>query len=291
MRLDILCHPLIIYTRKETEYVHRETRKVLEKAENKVAKHRENSQIAGSVPATEELAKITETLDDYASELLPSTRSHNRAESRRSASSASGNGSVHSFRPRRHQPESTSEPAMGDIIRTKESSITTSVSSNHVSSRSSLSPPRASSSFSTVSTPSVNMPNRDVPRSSKAGAVTTERSFRHREYMNDPDGTILSPPIVRPSSSPVVPVKTVQIGDYTIVLEATQLRINSHSLRVNDYSIGLAFCEALKQHPQELESLEKAILRGNEDWEGIPGWLVNPSNWTADTTADGIGDV
>ena len=127
-RLDIACHLLIIYTRNETEEVHRETRKVLQKAENKVAKHRENSQTAVSVPAAEELAKITETLDDYASALLPSARSHNRAESRRSALSASRNGSVHSLRARRHQPESTSEPAISGTIRTKGSSTITSIS-------------------------------------------------------------------------------------------------------------------------------------------------------------------
>jgi hypothetical protein len=109
--------------------------------------------------------------------------------------------------------------------------------------------------------------------------------------MNDPKGTILSPPIVRPPSLSTSPVRTVQIGDYIITLEATQLRINRHSLHVNDYNIGLAFFEALGQHPQELESLEKAIERGDEDWEGIPGWFVNPSNWTADATADGVRDV
>ena len=98
--------------------------------------------------------------------------------------------------------------------------------------------------------------------------------------MNNPQGNILSPPILRPRSPPTVPAKTLQIGEYLITLEATQLKINCHSLSVNDYDVGLAFFEALKQHPQELDSLDKALKRGDEGWEGITGWIVNPSIWT-----------
>lgn len=265
----------------ETEEVHRETRKVLQNAENKVAKHRENSKIADSIPATEQLAKITDTLDQLASELLPSAHPHSRAGSHRSASSTSSSGSVHSSRTRRYQPEFDSNTVTRGAVPTARSRTTTSLSSSHVSSRSSLAPPRASS-LSTASTPSVNISTGILPRNSIPSNIPVECSFRRKEYRNDPNDNILSPPIVR-SPSPPVPkspspatslVKTVRIGDYTITLEAKQLKINQHSLRVNDYNIGLAFFKALRQHPQQLESLEKAIETGDEDWDGIPGWSL-----------------
>ncbi|KAF3042329.1 hypothetical protein E8E12_002007 [Didymella heteroderae] len=260
--------------------IHRENRKTLAKAQVELANSQKIDKTTSLIPASEALRDLIETLEDYADELLPSRHPRSRDSNYSHASTASGKDSIYSLLSRGTQPEFASEPIMSDATGTEKSSTTTSLVSSHDSSRSLRGPPRASSSLSTVSILSLNAPNGALPRSSRA-EVTIESPYTRREYMNDPQGTILSPPMVRPTSSPtLLAAKTARIGDYLITLEAKRLRINRHSLQVNDYDIGLAFFEALKQHPQELDSLDAAIGRRDEDWGGIPGWVVNPSNWT-----------
>ncbi|KAF1932706.1 uncharacterized protein M421DRAFT_399130 [Didymella exigua CBS 183.55] len=272
---------------KETEVLHRENRKVLGKAEHKVARHRQNSRTADLVPAPEQLYDLIEILDDYAHELFPSRCLRKRTDDRSSVSSASGHGSVYSPLSQRSQRTSASDPLTSGTIRTHNSSIPTSSASSLLSFRSPLNPPRFSSSLSTVSTSSVDIPNLTSPSNVQAN-VSIECAHTRREYMRDPKGNILSPPIVRSPSSPAT---TIQIGDHLITLEATKLKINRHSLDFNDYEMGLSFFEALRQHPREVDSLNEVLARGDEDWEGIPGWLVNPSEWIVQPPASGVRDV
>lgn len=208
---------------------------------------------------------------------LPWSPQEDRHERFSSRSSASNGGTVYSLPSQISSKEPAPIPVSSGAIRSGRCSAAASLVSSHIGSCSSLGLSNASSSFSAVTVPSVIVPDKGLPGDTRA-EVTVEHPYKRREYMNDTQGTILSPPVVRPSRTP--PTMTASIGSYLITLEATQLKINHRSLRVNDYDIGLAFFEKLKQHPKDLDSLYAAICQGDDDWEGIPGWVVNPSNWT-----------
>lgn len=95
--------------------------------------------------------------------------------------------------------------------------------------------------------------------------------------MNDPNGTITSPPIVKPHNPSAPQHTTVLIGRHIITLTRTELFVNRTPLHMDNRDMGLQFLETLKQHPGLLDSLDQALGQGLENWNGIPGWVVRPS--------------
>lgn len=218
-------------------------------------------------------------LKDYADRLVSSKHPRSQTNGYSSASSSSGKESVYSLFLGTSRPGSALDPVMSGALQTDTFSNVSSLVSGRVSSCASSGAPKASSSLSSASVPSVNVPKEGLSENPRAEA-TIEQPFNRREDINDPQGSTLSLTLVGSSGPSTSPKKTLRIGEYLITLEATELKINRHCLHVNNYDIGLAFFETLSKHPQELDSLNAAICRGDEDWEGISGWVVNPSDWT-----------
>lgn len=122
-------------------------------------------------------------------------------------------------------------------------------------------------------------------------AMIEHHGTRAREYMNDPDGNILSPPKLKHHDTSIPNRKSARIGRHDIVLTTTEFLINAYSLHVDNYEHGLQFFQALTEPPDELDSLDEALRQGHEDWDGIPNWVINPSEVTAQASASGIRDV
>ena len=109
--------------------------------------------------------------------------------------------------------------------------------------------------------------------------------------MNDPDGTILSPPKLKVTGAPSLPRKIARIGRHTMTLSATEFTLNACSLHVNVYEHGLKFYQTLLENPGKLDSLDEALAQGDEDLEVVPGWVINPSEATVQAAVSEVRDV
>ena len=74
-------------------------------------------------------------------------------------------------------------------------------------------------------------------------------------------------------------------------LTTTEFTLNGRSLHVDNYEYGLQFFQALKEQPEKLDGLDEALVRGEEDWYGIPDWVINPSEVTTRAATSGVRDV
>lgn len=231
------------------------------------------------VPAADELIKLTETLNDYARELLPP-----RGTSRRTKSSASES-TVHLTVPAnegRPQAASIVDPIPFDHGScTHDSMSETSPTSSVTSGRSSQPPIVVSTSVSDTSSAyrkaKEQRPNRArLPSVESTAGVARERlDLRAGEYINDPNGNILSPPILKSNNQPS---KTITIGRHTIKLSSTDFHFNNHQLKVGsryDYTIADMFYSALCEHEDKLDELEQILCSSHSwKWSGIPGWII-----------------
>jgi hypothetical protein len=70
------------------------------------------------------------------------------------------------------------------------------------------------------------------------------------ELINDPDGTISSPPIVK------------QVGRHTVVLDAKTFQVNANKLNVINHAAADAFFQEVTCHEDMLDELDKELSNG-----------------------------
>ncbi|KAH4291170.1 hypothetical protein HBH64_079690 [Parastagonospora nodorum] len=115
------------------------------------------------------------------------------------------------------------------------------------------------------------------------------RDTKSREYMNDPDGNILSPPKVKsPLKNPLT--KLQKIGRHTIMLSATEFRINGRSFGMSSYETADDLFSAILLQRDLVDELVKVVNGGygNILWDGIPGWFASPGKVTRPLKNSGI---
>lgn len=103
--------------------------------------------------------------------------------------------------------------------------------------------------------------------------------MRAGEYMNNPNGNILSPPIRRVRTAPR---RTEKIGRHTLQLDSTSFFLNNNRLNIaspREYEIADAFFSDLVTARHILDHLDhllrtRHLQRAGWSWDGIPGWVV-----------------
>jgi hypothetical protein len=95
-----------------------------------------------------------------------------------------------------------------------------------------------------------------------------------REYINDPDGTILSPPIMKdhPAKSPSP--KREQVGRHTVLLDARTFQVNANTLNFIDYAAAYAFFQEVIKHENILDEVDDSLSNGCQD-----GLFYSTSDW------------
>jgi hypothetical protein len=88
--------------------------------------------------------------------------------------------------------------------------------------------------------------------------------------MNDPDGTILSPPIMKNGPS----TQTAQVGPHTVILNAKIFQINANTLNFIDYAAADAFFQEVIKHENILDEVDDSLSNGCQD-----GLFYSTSDW------------
>ena len=303
---DQIVHPLIC-SRQVTQEVHCTYTEVLDNAKNNLSVHQAKSPADDILPTPDELFEFTHSFEMYAEQVLPPqqasrpTRSpvpsstsrdkYRGVRSERKPSVAASSGIPN--QPLSQMPGSHSETS----VSTEQSTFWSSnQSSRNQSSRLSANPLIVISSVSDISPasskvarPSSSCRNERLKtEQSKNDHTSVERNgerigYRAREYINDPDGTILSPPKVKPrfSSAPPEPFirkyplrRTEQIGRHTISINDTKFYLNEDFISFENHATAEAFFDALIANAGKLDSLEQALIQRN-DWDEVSGWVVD----------------
>jgi hypothetical protein len=95
-----------------------------------------------------------------------------------------------------------------------------------------------------------------------------------REYINNPDGTILSPPIMKNHPANVPSTKRAQIGRHTISLDAKIFQVNANKLNVINHAAADALFQEFFRDETILGELDKRLSDGCQE-----GWVHCTSNW------------
>ncbi|KAF1365582.1 hypothetical protein EJ07DRAFT_151065 [Lizonia empirigonia] len=279
----------------ECRVVHRVSNKTLEAAKEKLVTFQLKSKTAKAVATVEELFEFTEILDDYAREVIPPRQSGRRADSFASHSTSS----IHTTVNEQRSQATASVPPVQEVPRQNEDTV-------YVFRRSPiLRVPRAPSNTEPVGTsssasdkssgPEVSMsdpkPSPDTAAVPGGADVVAGRpEMRAREYINDPNGNILSPPIVRrdtdtsrtESRCVLAVLKTETIGRHTLRLDPTGFFLNNNHLNIaspREYEIADTFFSDLITYRHSLDHLDhllrtRHMQRAGWSWDGIPGWVV-----------------
>ncbi|KAH7398567.1 hypothetical protein BKA66DRAFT_453390 [Pyrenochaeta sp. MPI-SDFR-AT-0127] len=107
-----------------------------------------------------------------------------------------------------------------------------------------------------------------------------------REYMNDPDGNIMSRPKMKSRSSSATASSSTEeqelrrqnIGSHTIKLGNRHVNFNEHRFPATDHAIAEAFFQALVSSGDKLDALDYVLSQpstANRRWFGIEGWMIN----------------
>jgi hypothetical protein len=95
-----------------------------------------------------------------------------------------------------------------------------------------------------------------------------------REYINNPDGTILSPPITKNHPANVPSPKRAQVGRHTVLLDAQKFQVNANKLNFIDYAAAHALFQEVTDDEVLLDDLDKRLSDGCQE-----GWVHYTSNW------------
>ncbi|KAF9697235.1 hypothetical protein EKO04_004559 [Ascochyta lentis] len=244
-------------------------KRLLKGARRNMMEQQHKSQSADLPPAPTELLEFTMLLDTYAEEILPSFRSRHRTDNIRSRSS-----NTISEHP---------DPVQRKPSKASTTGSHTNPSSSNVSPVSSHIPIIESSSVSNVSEvaeiPQARLRQKNVAMPSLRDTSIERPSMRPREYRNDPNGNILSPPKLVDRNMTGTPRRIVQFGRHTITLAPTRFTLNDNSLEVNDYTIAEAFFRAVIKHRDKLSELDHVLamrhrMADDARWTGIPDWEI-----------------
>ncbi|KAJ4994034.1 hypothetical protein SVAN01_00511 [Stagonosporopsis vannaccii] len=264
--------------------LHETSSRHLEAAKRQIMDQRPKRQNNDFVPAPAALLKLAASFDTYAKEVLPS---------RESSPGLSSSRAPHRAETKSRGVHARPQPTMAR----SEAKIAASSSSSALSSHSNRTSFAVPSSTSSNYIPPETIAE-DKPRHQEAQRPipATKQIFEHtsikgREYINDPEGTILSPPKVKIQDASAPLQRKVQIGRHIITLTPTELFVNRHSLHMSNHDMGVQFIETLKQHPELLDSLEQALGKGLQNWGGIPKWIVRPTMEATRQDATGVRDV
>ncbi|KAF1842231.1 uncharacterized protein K460DRAFT_409648 [Cucurbitaria berberidis CBS 394.84] len=297
---------------QNTHTVHRTNKELMHTAKTNLTLYQQKDEAIDSLPAAGALLEFTESLERCEESFLP--RNLSRTRTRKSGSnytSRSNVGSVQSER-RPSTTASTRIPHKPLSRKTNTQSVSpmtsdrNSLRPNHT--RSSLS---QTSSFVPSSASFVSPTSSNVGKASSGGSTActniTEnvddhihmgvkrerRDSQAREYINDPDGNILSPPIALPRCGLHVPGPSIQkghlqrtesIGRHTITIAPRHLLINSRLLAVRGDMTPEAIFQTLKRNADKLDSLDQILKRGFKEeykWSGIPGLLLRSGGLSA----------
>lgn len=263
------------------------------------------------VPAPDELYELTESFVEYAENIVPPRRFEDRNHSpvpiHRSVSTAE----IAHSKVRPPVADSTytlyrsPSPKMNvENLSTGSTNERSTRASSH-SSRSSKRPGILSSSISDL-TPISTSSSTTPPASNKAikkPSITTKEftetddakvdddiepnDHRPREYINDPEGTILARPKVKSRSSSTAPhpnsptrvLRAERIGPHTISICPLHVHVNRHALSITDAELAETFFQALRNNNDKIQMLDDVLTERDErihEWHGIPGWTVYP---------------
>lgn len=223
------------------------------------------------VPRPTELLYFAESFDTYAKEVLPSHLRSRRTPSSRAPTSTSS-------QPWNASPQNASTPMGSSKVMAEASPSTSTVSSTSHRTSSAAPSSKSSNSIPLQHTVKSAPPRKEAQSPIPiTGQIFERLGTRGKEYVNDRQGTILSPPMVKNTDASAPRPKRTQIGRHTITLTATEVFVNHYPLHMNDYEMGGAFLRTLEKHPDKVDDLVQALRQGLEDWEGIPGWVVLPT--------------
>jgi hypothetical protein len=255
----------------------------------------------------DDLMHFTESLRGYAKEVLSPIRSSRRSHSNRSSTSVAGTGFVQTpLRWRSQDPGSISPSNQAHISRQANlrpglaTSSSVSTSANSRSSSVQIIPrPKTISSVSSASHETVESKlgngreNEQTHLRHGAPSFFEIRDMKSREYINDPEGNILSRPKVRNLTLEPHAPKTQQMGRHKMILSATDFRINNHSYVVKKYHVAAALFQTLLRHPDKFDKLVEVLDAGEEEekWDGIPGWVADSRRILRQPENIGIEDV
>jgi hypothetical protein len=250
---------------------YKENNKTLQAAIVKVRVYQDKKKTADNAPALERILRFTTALDDYAEDILVPRESINQTKN------------------------STSVPTVSEERRTvpqmaRRASVSSRTSSIRVFATrpgySSSSNPNTSSRYSTeISSSTSGASTREsvAPRgSSQKSASAAQRAdtaierpgMNPREYINDPNGTILSPPIIKNHPADKPSTKRAQVGRHTISLSAKTFQLNDNKLEVISYAAADAFFQEVIHREDMLDELNGKLSGGCQE-----GWYYHTSDW------------
>jgi hypothetical protein len=283
--------------------VHHTNRRILKAAQQEIVLKQQGTHPSDLDNTLEDLFDFTESFGAYAKEIMPSVRSERRRSSKY-ASTSTSRSTLEQVPPKRQRSDnhrSMPTPSQPKDIRNSEpipshpatSNVSTgSHSGNRLDSRTQadarlgkLSPSRP------ASRDTVNKSNSRKLKHFTTGYME-HRDMKTREYMNAPNGNILSNPKVKSRTQSTPTRKTSQIGHHTIVLDATHIHIDNHRLRFEMYATANEFFRVLHRHADKIDALIEALAMENEEetWEGIPGWVVDAHGVTMQASALAVDD-
>jgi hypothetical protein len=96
--------------------------------------------------------------------------------------------------------------------------------------------------------------------------------------MNDPDGTILSPPIMKSHPANSSSTRREQVGRHTVLLSVTTFQVNANKLKIMDYAAADAFFKDIIRRENKLDELDKRLSDGCQE-----RWTHRTSDWLFET--------
>ena len=260
---------------------HKENNNMLKEAMAKVAAYQNKKKTADNVPALEQLLRFNAALDEYAEKTLPPRRSIHRPSSSSSVPMVCiGRRTVPLVAQR--APAASYTPSIRSDLETYREVVCAthySCSSSNISKTSSQCSTATSSSASDASAnESITTPDpsqKSVNAAQRADTIIERPGMGPREYMNDPNGTILSPPIVKTPADKHQTEKA-QVGRHTITLSAKLFHVNANKLNVTGYAAAYAFFQDLLVREDRLDDLDKQLSNGCQEsiFYDIPRWRI-----------------
>jgi hypothetical protein len=268
--------------------VHYTNKRMLKDAKQEIVSKQQRTHTSNLDNTLVDLFEFTKSFGAYAREVLPSVRSERHRSSKYTSPSTSRS-TLEQARPKIQHPGNYGSMAMPyqppglRILRPAAGHPATSNISTGSHSSNSMHSRTKSDSTSSQSSPS-RPTSRDTSTRSNirnlkhvTNGYIEPQDMKAREYMNNPNGNILSHPKVKSrTTKSIPPLKTRHIGRHTIGLDATHLYIDNHSLSFEIYATADQLYEVLSENKDKLDALVEALdmEQSGEVWDGIPGWVV-----------------